>query len=351
MTDCLKSRMKNILWTVTRFALGTARLGPAVLVTFLLAGCGPSTSSVGSNQALLHLDIGYPSAVDVEDIPSLMAHELLVEQGYTVTPTFYSQAELAVAALARGDADFSVGAGRTIWQAISQGAELIPIMEHAANGWLALSVPEIATCRDLDGRRYAHHSEGGVSKAMSDAYILEKCPGTQPEILIIPGSANRAAALLAGQIEVAMVKVADRVEIEAQAPGRYHAVMDFAHDLPMLKTTGVYVNQEFAAQQPEAVKDYIKAVLTIHRQIADDPNVLIPEVNKWLPIDAEILPQVLEAQLAVNTWDVNGGMDEESIQFSLDFFTRAGSLEPGLTVERISDLSYLNEVLNAIGRQ
>ena len=133
--------------------------------------------------------------------------------------------------MARGDADFSVGAGRTIWQAISQGAELMTIMEHAANGWLALSVPEIVTCRDLDGRRYAHHSEGGVSKAMSDAYILEKCPGTQPEILIIPGSANRAAALLAGQIEVATVKVADRVEIEAQAPGRYHAVMDFAHEL------------------------------------------------------------------------------------------------------------------------
>ena len=168
--------MKYTLWRVTHFALSPARLGPAILVTLLLASCGPATSSVGNNEALLHLDVGYPSAVDVEDIPSLMAHELLAEQGYTVTPTFYAQAELAVAALARGDADFSVGAGRTIWQAVSQGADLITIMEHAANGWLALSVPEIATCRDLEGRRYAHHSEGGVSKAMSDAYILENCP-------------------------------------------------------------------------------------------------------------------------------------------------------------------------------
>ena len=190
--------MKNTQWTVARFALNTARLGPTVLVTLLLASCGPSTSSVGSNETLPHLDVGYPSAIDVEDIPSLMAHELLAEQGYTVTPTFYSQAELAVAAVAMGDADFSVGAGRTVWQAVSQGADLITIMEHAANGWMALSIPEISTCRDLDGRRYAHHSEGGVSKAMSDAYILENCPGTQPEILIIPGSANRAAALLGG---------------------------------------------------------------------------------------------------------------------------------------------------------
>ena len=119
----------------------------------------------------------------------------------------------------------------------------------------------------------------------------------------------------------------------------------------MLKTTGVYVNKDFAARQPQAVKDYIRAVLTVHRQIAEDPNILIPEINKWLPIDAEMFPQILEAQLSVNTWDVNGGMDEESMQFSLDFFTQAGTLASGLTVERISDLSYLNEVLDTIGRQ
>lgn len=291
------------------------------------------------------LRVAYPSMVDVDDVPSLMADQLLTERGYTVTATFYAQSELAIMALARGDADIMKGGARNVWQAVSQGAKLATVMEHAANNWVMLTVSEIRNCQDLQGRRFAQHSEGTMDRALLDAYLLQECPGTEPEILVIPGSANRAAALLVGEVDAAGVKIPEAVEIELQAPGRFHILANFALDLPMLKASFVSVNRDFAARHPEAVRDYIRAVLMVHRRIAADPDLLIPEFTKWLALDPAAVPAILEAQFAVNTWDISGGMDEESIRFSIDFFTRAGRLTPGLTAPQVADLSYLNQVL------
>jgi ABC-type nitrate/sulfonate/bicarbonate transport system substrate-binding protein len=147
------------------------------------------------------------------------------------------------------------------------------------------------------------------------------------------------------------VELADAIQIELAAPGQYHLLTNFAKDVPKLKTTAVYVNGDFAAQHPEVVKDYIKAILTVHRQIKENPDLLIEEASKWLAIDPAVLPMIVEAYFAVNAWDVNGGLDEEAVQYSLDFFTGAGTLEPGLTVEKVADLSFLNAVLDEIGRK
>lgn len=304
----------------------------------LVISCG--TVDTGSE-----LRVAYPSAVDVDDIPSLMADQLLVGQGYTVKPTFYAQSELAIMALARGDADIMKGGARNVWQAIAQGAKLVTVMEHAANNWVLLVVSEIKNCRDLQGRRFAQHSEGTMDRALLDAYLLKECPGVEPEILVIPGSANRAFALLAGEVDAAGVKIPEAVTIEMQAPGRFDILSNFALDLPMLKASFVSVNRDFAIRKPEMVKDYIRAALTVHRRITKDPDLLIPEFTKWLDLDSVIIPSILEEQFAIDTWDIKGGLDKESIQFSIDFFVQAGRLAPGLTVEQVSDLSYLEQVL------
>ena len=299
---------------------------------------------------VVKIRVAYPSTVDFEDIPSLIAHDMLVDQGYAIVPTFYAQSELAVEALARGDAEFGNGAERTFWAAVTQGASIRTIVEQSANAWSIYSIPDITTCQDLEGQRLAQHSEGAVSKAMTDAYILENCPGTTPNTIILPGSENRAAALLAGEIDATPVELADAVRIDLQAPGQYHILTNFAKDVPNLETTGMYVNGDFAAKNPEAVKAYIRAMLTVHRQIAEDPQILIDEATKWLPIEPEALPKIADAYIAINAFDVNGGLSEETLQYSLDFYTNSGSLEAGLTLDDVADLSYLNEVLEEMGR-
>jgi ABC-type nitrate/sulfonate/bicarbonate transport system substrate-binding protein len=293
----------------------------------------------------------YTAGLDLTDVPSLMAFDLLAAQGYLVRTTSFAQSELAVEALARGDSDFGFGSSRTYWAAVGTGANIVSIMERSANDFLIVTIPEIQTCAHLDGRRFAQHSEGAVSKAMSDAYIQKNCPGIEPEILLIPEGENRAAALLVGEIDATPLKLADYLQVERRAPDQYRALANLAADLPSLKTGLVNVNRDFAVAHPEAVKDYIRALLTIHRQIKRAPDLLVAEAATRLAIDPEVLPQFVAAHCELDIWDVNGGLDEQSVEYSLEFFTTAGKLDAGLTADDVADLVYLNQVLDEIGRE
>ena len=91
-------------------------------------------------------------------------------------------------------------------------------MQPVANDWSVLAKADIVHCADLDQRRMAIHSECSVSAAMLRAYIEKTCPGTEPEYLIIPGSENRASALLVGEIDAAPVELIDAVRINALRP-------------------------------------------------------------------------------------------------------------------------------------
>lgn len=318
------------------------------IIAFAVA-CGPLSQETEQGEPV-EIRVAFSAEVQLTNIPQLLAQKLLAEQGYKVTNTFFSQPELAVEALARGDAEIGEGSNPAYWTAIGKGANIATIVEQTANEWQIVAVPEIQTCADLDGRRLAQHSESAVSKAMSDAYIAETCPDIEPQILIVPNSQNRAAALLAGEIDATPLKLADFLQLEREAPGRFHTLTNFAEDLPDLKTIGLHVNREFAEEHPEAVKDYVRALLTVHRQIDEDPEVLIREVGQHMEAySEELLPQITQAHLDINTWDVNGGMTEKAIEYSLQFFVNAGELEPGLTVADVADLSFLEEALDEIG--
>lgn len=319
-------------------------------VLVVLAGCSPPQPE-RERAGPIELRVGFSSAVDFADVPSLMAHDLLAEQGYEIEPTFFGQPELAVEALARGDVDIGSGSTRQYWAAVEKGANIATIMEQTANEWQIVAVPGIETCADLHGRRLAQHSEGAAGKAMSDAYIAEHCPGTEPLLLYIPGSENRAAALLAGEIDATPLALADVLQLEQDAPGRFHTLTNFALDLPRLKTIGVYANRDLAAEHPEAVQDYIQALLTVHRRINEDPNLIEQAAARYVDLDPNVLSQVADASLAINAWDVNGGMTESDLEYTLDFYARAGNLEPDLTVADVADLSFLEEVLAEMGRE
>jgi NitT/TauT family transport system substrate-binding protein len=291
--------------------------------------------------------VAYSSTADLGDVPSLLAQEPLASQAYDVQATFFAQAQLAVEALARGQADIGMGSTRTYWAAIARGAGLVTVMEQVANGWSILARPEITTCGGLEGRRLAISGEGSVTGALSLDYLRSGCPGTEPQIVIIPGSENRAAALLTGAVDASPVELADAVRLRLKAPGRFRTLVDFAAAYPQLKTTGVHVNREWARRNPESVHDYLRALLTVHRQVIDDPARLAAEARRRLGVDAE----VVSAHLTARAWDVNGGLTRDTVAYTVAFFTRSQSLPNGLTPERVADLRPLERVLAEIGRR
>ncbi|MFN8458412.1 MAG: ABC transporter substrate-binding protein [Anaerolineae bacterium] len=298
--------------------------------------------------------VAFPSTIDIDDVAALLAFEKMQDEGFAVAPTFYAQGELAAAAVAGGQADFGVGAS-TIWlTAIQKGAPIVGIMEQTANGWSVVSIKDIKECKDLAGKRLAIHSEGSVSTAMLKAWIDTTCKGTEPEWLVIPGSENRAAAILAGEIDATPAEMIDSVKILTERPDDFQRIADFAKDLPDLKTGGFWVRTDFTKENPEAVKSFIRNVLEIHRQINDDPKWFGEQVPRFLAMedkDIELLPKIIEALLSIDNYPVNGGMTPENAQGTIDFFTDSGRLEAGLMADKAFDLTFLDAVLEEIGKR
>jgi NitT/TauT family transport system substrate-binding protein len=298
--------------------------------------------------------VAFPSSLDIDDIAALLAFEKMQDEGFAVAPTFYAQGELAAAAVAGGQADFGVGAS-TVWlTAITKEAPIVGIMEQTANGWSVMAINDVTSCDDIDGMRTAIHSEGSVSTAMLRAYIGSTCPGIEPSYLVIPGSENRAAALMAGEIDVTPAELIDSIRISELRPGEFHRIANFATDLPGLKTGGFWASTEFVEANPEAVKSFIRNVLEVNRRISDEPDWFVEQVPRFLEMEEEdiaLLPEIVDALLAINNYPVNGGMTLEGGKYTIDFFTDAGRLDEGLTAEKAYALSYLDEVLDEIGKR
>ena len=298
--------------------------------------------------------VAFPSSLDIDDVAALLAFEKMQDEGFAVAPTFYAQGELAAAAVATGQADFGVGAS-TVWlSAIIAGEDLVGIMEQTANGWSIMGINDVGGCEEIGGMRTAIHSEGSVSTAMLRAYIEENCPGTEPEYLVIPGSENRAAALMAGEIDVTPAELIDSIRVQELQPGEFHRIANFATDLPGLKTGGYWVRRDFAEANPATMESFIRNILETHRRINDEPEWFIEQVPRFLEMEDEdiaLLPGIVDALLAIDNYPQNGGLTLEAGQFTIDFFTDAGRLDPGLSTEDAYDLSYVEAVLADIGER
>lgn len=326
----------------------------SLLCALMLAACATVASTPTPTPAPAKggtIRVGFSSDADMGDVPTLMALDLLTAEGYTVQPTFFSAADIEMAALAKGDIDIGNGSLRNAWQAISKGGELRTIMEQIANDWLMVSTPDLKMCIDLTGKRLAFTNSSSSNKTMSDAYFQTNCPSVQPQIVFIANSDARAAALLAHQIDATPIEVADWIHVQNQAPDQFHIMIDFAKALPNLKATGVQVNQSFAQKNPDAVKDYLTAVLTVYRSIREHPETLKAAAIKFIKLDSTDADKVVDAYLKANLWDVNGGLTQDAVQYSIDFYAGAKSIPDGLTTDKVADLSYLNAVLATIGKK
>jgi NitT/TauT family transport system substrate-binding protein len=331
-----------------------------IVLVLMLSACTPPVqgptpatstavppSSVLAKTGKLH--VSSPSSPGPENIPFWMALDTLREQGYEVETTQYARFDLQTAALVDGELDLSIAGHPNALAAVAKGAPIRAIAGRVANQYVIAAKAAIGSCADLQGKNVAYPATASVGGAMCDAYIERTCPGTQPQIIVISSSSNRLAALLAGEVDAAVLRAWDMPELERQAPGKLHVLSYFAEEFPLVDVDEYYVHTDFAAKHPGIVKDFVLALVQANR-LVQDPRILGEEIARYLPDDATALEDA-DAFLVHKAWDVNGGLTIESIQATLTLLTDAGMLPSELRPEQVVDLSYLNAVLDEIGRR
>lgn len=289
--------------------------------------------------------------LDVRDVPLLIALDDLAAQGYTIEKTYLASSALIADALGRGDADIGLLNNQTMWIAVTKGAPVRTIAGFTASTTVLAARAEIRTCRDLDGKRFAVAATRGLSPELLNLYLRQHCPGVAPRFLVIPESAGRAAALLAGEIDAEVVAREELLKLQLEAPGKFHEIMSYASTFPAVQVEGLHVRRQWAEENPERVKDFLRALLRAHRMVAATPQFLYDEAVKRLSLEPAVARAVGEAHLRMGIWNANGGLTSENIQNTIAFLTRIAALPPATKVTDVADLFYLNAVLDEIGRQ
>jgi ABC-type nitrate/sulfonate/bicarbonate transport system substrate-binding protein len=323
-----------------------ATSGPA---TAAPATAAPTTAVTNSKEFW----VGFTS-VGLSSAPFLAAiRDLNENQGYNIQTPILAQSELVTEGVAQGQFAFGSGANNAVLAAIQQGANLKVLVDRVANEWTLYVENDITECTGLEGRRLALHSDGAVSTAMVRNYINTTCEGTAPEEVFIEGSPNRVAAMLADEVDASPLELGDSITIDNEAGDRYHLLSSFSADLPDLKTTSIYVNGDWAAQNPQSTHDLVAAVINQFRMIEGDPAYLKTVAEAEVPdaINPETIDQATEKYVELGMFPPDGGVTEENLQYTAEFFgpDGTGTVDTVFTLDQWADLSYLQAVLDELG--
>lgn len=342
----------------------------SLTVAMVLAGCGsaaspsttatpPSNASGGAGSAS-----AAPSVVGekkfavslgslgISTMVAKAAADALKPDGFEIDTPVMTSAELSVEGVSNGQFAFGTSGNSTALLAIEAGGDLQLVVDNIANEWSLYASNDIKECADLNGQPVGIFSEGGVSTAMVRNYFATECPDAKPEYLVLGDSQARAAALVSGQIKGTPVELSDALNLNTTAPDKVHRLASFAESLPDLKTTSFYGNTTFMKANPDSTRAFIRALIEQYRKIDEDPAYLKEITLKYYPGVAQDTLDAATAEYANGHYfPVNGGLNADNLEYTIKFFEDAGVLKPGLSPDRAADLSYMNAVLDEMGKQ
>lgn len=267
-------------------------------------------------------------------------------QGWNISTPELAASELQVEGVARGEFEMSAGATNAVLLASQADFPIEMVVERVKTEWTAYAAAEFPTCESLDGATLAIHSEGSPATFMVNNWIELNCPEIEPDYLILPGSENRYAALLAGEIDASPIELSDAIALEQEGGDAFVRLASFAADLPDLRTTNVYGNTEWMEENPNTVTIFIKTLLEEHRRFLEDPEYLKEATLEFIPgVNPDTLDAIVDAYVELEMFDPDGGLSPESQQYTIDFFVDAGLVEAGLAPEDVFDRTYLDAAL------
>jgi len=295
------------------------------------------------------------TAVGIGSVAFRAAIDELRAQGYSIDTPELAESELVTQGVASGQFQIGSGANNSALLVREAGAPIKFIVDRNANEWTVVTTAEIDDCEELVNSRVAIHSSGSVSGAMIRDWIEQNCPGSEFEPLIIAGSQNRAAALEAGEIDATPAELRDWIVLRETGGDAYKLLVNFSEELPQLHPTSMYGNTEWMEQNPDVVEDLIREILLQNRRINSEEGYLLSLYQEYLPEEAasDTAKTVTDTYVELELFDNNGGLTPEAIEYTAAFFgpNGTGDLQEEMPADEIADFSYLENVLDGIGRE
>lgn len=327
-----------------------------VALAFVAAGCGNSDDDGGSATPGedVSFTIGFTSAIGPGNVAILeAADQLSQDSGYgKIDNVPFSSTDLAIQGLVSNDVQIMSGNGTEVYIAISKGSPVKAVGQRIADEFVMVGGPDVAACEDTDGKRMGIHSTAGITTALAKAWFAEKCPDSKPKYITIEGSDNRVQALMAGQLDMAIIDIGGVVQLQKQAPDKMHVIDYLAKVFPTIQTSLNWSNATFIKEHSEVITDFLAKQIEVQRKMNDDPAYLVQVLKKYLPdMDDATAEATAHAYLDAGIFPTDGGVTAAGVQDTIDWLASndLGVEKGALTSDDVFDGSMLEAALEKVG--
>ncbi|MCA0922518.1 ABC transporter substrate-binding protein [Pseudooceanicola nanhaiensis] len=254
--------------------------------------------------------------------------------------TAFSDEELAIQAVLSGQMDIGFG---TPYSAMQRSRAPIRIIFQLSKlKFFPVTTKTYDKLEDLDGEPILLHSRGGGTDAIAN--VIEERLGIKfGKRSYVPGSSNRVAALLGGQADATIIDLSNTNKLmRGPAADRFNVLDLFDVDA---SDEALFANLDWIQNHAEDVQTFVDALVSVYRDMAEDPTVIRRETDPDGPI-GRLPPELLGNLDGYYADAVKGGLysmdggGRRAAKADIEWYSAAGQLDGDPASLDINDFWY-----------
>jgi NitT/TauT family transport system substrate-binding protein len=254
--------------------------------------------------------------------------------------TAFSDEELAIQAILSGQMDIGFGTPYAAMQKAKAPVRII--FQLSKLKFFPVTSKKYSKLEDLDGEPILLHSRGGGTDSIAN--VIESRLGIKfGKRSYVPGSANRIVALIAGQTDATIVDLSNKNKLVKQQGDKFNVLPMFDVDA---SDEALFANLDWIKANEKDVDIFVKALVSVYRDMAKDPTIISKETNPDGPI-GQLPKEILDSLDGFYTDAVEGGLYDpngggrKAAKADLEWYSGAGQLTGDPATLNIEDFWYL----------
>jgi NitT/TauT family transport system substrate-binding protein len=254
--------------------------------------------------------------------------------------TAFADEELAIQAILSGQMDIGFG---TPYAAMQKSKAPIRILFQLSKlKFFPVTSKKYGKLEDLNGEPILLHSRGGGTDSIANV-IEDRLNIKFGERSYVPGSANRIVALIAGRTDATIVDLANKNKLVKQEGDKFNVLPMFEVDA---SDEALFANLDWIKANEKDVDIFVKALVSVYRDMAKDPTIISKETDPNGPI-GQLPKEILDGldgfyadAVEGGLYDQNGG-GRKAAKADLEWYSAAGQLTGDPKDLNIEDFWYL----------
>jgi ABC-type nitrate/sulfonate/bicarbonate transport system substrate-binding protein len=282
-----------------------------------------------------------------------IGRQRLADKGIDLQYVTLSTDEAVEAALDRGRVDIGLLASVGLHRAVSQGLSMkFAVGVEMYNPFVLTVRGDVTDLEQLRDKTVGVQSRTSLSVAVAEVMLREEAgmePGVDYEMVYLPGSDNRAAAMEAGSMDASVLFGPVAADLEARTNGEFKVFGGLWDVLDPMLWEGIAFSEDFRTNNPEVAATFVETILETYAEFYEGDSAQMATLKEGIPeaepIEETALVGEYNLYKEIGLYPLDGGLDQEYFDRMADFLVEIGQLEPDQVVpyEEAVDPSFLGQ--------